>query len=73
MSLPETDSTWIINGTDGPSASFGGINFDGWVSFGFSINELITGDKVNATIPDTITLPASVMANSLNNAFHYRC
>ncbi|MEQ4924299.1 MexW/MexI family multidrug efflux RND transporter permease subunit [Proteus hauseri] len=29
-SLPETDSTWIINGTDGPSASFGGINFDGW-------------------------------------------
>ncbi|WP_109402437.1 MexW/MexI family multidrug efflux RND transporter permease subunit [Proteus terrae] len=30
MSLPETDSTWIINGTDGPSASFGGINFDGW-------------------------------------------
>ncbi|MEY1273801.1 MexW/MexI family multidrug efflux RND transporter permease subunit [Proteus mirabilis] len=30
MSLPETDSTWIINGTDGPLASFGGINFDGW-------------------------------------------
>lgn len=30
MSLPETDSTWIINGTDGPSASFGGINFYGW-------------------------------------------
>lgn len=30
MSLPETDSTWIINGTDGLSASFGGINFDGW-------------------------------------------
>ncbi|MCU6374971.1 MexW/MexI family multidrug efflux RND transporter permease subunit [Morganella morganii] len=30
MILPESDSTWIINGTDGPSASFGGINLSDW-------------------------------------------
>ncbi|MGJ3350882.1 MexW/MexI family multidrug efflux RND transporter permease subunit [Morganella sp. Je.2.23] len=30
MTLPESDSTWIINGTDGPSASFGGINLSDW-------------------------------------------
>lgn len=29
-SLPETTGTWIINGTDGPSASFGGINLSLW-------------------------------------------
>ena len=30
MRLPETESTWIINGTDGPSASFGGTNLTAW-------------------------------------------
>ncbi|MBA5807525.1 MexW/MexI family multidrug efflux RND transporter permease subunit [Morganella morganii] len=30
MTLPESHSTWIINGTDGPSASFGGINLSDW-------------------------------------------
>jgi len=30
MTQPESDSTWIINGTDGPSASFGGINLSDW-------------------------------------------
>lgn len=29
-SLPETTDTWIINGTDGPAASFGGINLSAW-------------------------------------------
>ena len=29
-SIPETVSTWIINGTDGPAASFGGINLAAW-------------------------------------------
>lgn len=29
-SLPETTDTWIINGTDGPAASFGGINLSLW-------------------------------------------
>ncbi|TRX75754.1 MexW/MexI family multidrug efflux RND transporter permease subunit [Pseudomonas mangiferae] len=28
--LPETVSRWIINGTDGPAVSFGGINLSGW-------------------------------------------
>lgn len=28
--FPETESTWIINGTDGPSSSFGGINLSSW-------------------------------------------
>ena len=28
--LPETTDTWIINGTDGPAASFGGINLSLW-------------------------------------------
>lgn len=28
--LPETVSRWIINGTDGPAASFGGINLQEW-------------------------------------------
>lgn len=27
---PETTGTWMINGTDGPSASFGGINLSTW-------------------------------------------
>ncbi|WP_272674504.1 MexW/MexI family multidrug efflux RND transporter permease subunit [Providencia sp. PROV153] len=30
MELTETESTWIINGTDGPSASFGGTNLTSW-------------------------------------------
>ncbi|MEX9779733.1 MexW/MexI family multidrug efflux RND transporter permease subunit [Providencia manganoxydans] len=30
MELPETESTWIINGTDGISASFGGTNLTSW-------------------------------------------
>ncbi|MGJ3355747.1 MexW/MexI family multidrug efflux RND transporter permease subunit [Providencia sp. Je.9.19] len=30
MQLPETESTWIINGTDGPSSSFGGTNLSSW-------------------------------------------
>ncbi|WP_447588889.1 MexW/MexI family multidrug efflux RND transporter permease subunit [Aquipseudomonas campi] len=29
-SIAETESTWIINGTDGPSSSFGGINLSTW-------------------------------------------
>lgn len=29
-SLPETTDTWIINGTDGPASSFGGINLSLW-------------------------------------------
>ncbi|WP_025131623.1 MexW/MexI family multidrug efflux RND transporter permease subunit [Pseudomonas sp. PH1b] len=28
--LPETVSTWIINGTDGVAASFAGVNFSEW-------------------------------------------
>lgn len=28
--LPETTSRWIINGTDGPATSFGGINLSSW-------------------------------------------
>ena len=28
--IPETTSTWIINGTDGVAASFAGINFSEW-------------------------------------------
>ncbi|GAB1082787.1 MexW/MexI family multidrug efflux RND transporter permease subunit [Shewanella algae] len=28
--IPETQGTWIINGTDGPAASFGGINLSDW-------------------------------------------
>ncbi|MDH1340372.1 MexW/MexI family multidrug efflux RND transporter permease subunit [Pseudomonas chengduensis] len=28
--LPETTSRWIINGTDGPATSFGGINLSAW-------------------------------------------
>nr|WP_255263645.1 MexW/MexI family multidrug efflux RND transporter permease subunit [Pseudomonas aegrilactucae] len=30
--IPETTDTWIINGTDGPAASFGGINLSDWQS-----------------------------------------
>lgn len=29
-SIAETTDTWIINGTDGPAASFGGINLSAW-------------------------------------------
>ncbi|MBM3107438.1 MexW/MexI family multidrug efflux RND transporter permease subunit [Pseudomonas sp. V1] len=29
-SIPETTDTWIINGTDGPASSFGGINLTTW-------------------------------------------
>ena len=29
-SIPETTDTWIINGTDGTAASFGGINLSAW-------------------------------------------
>ncbi|EKE73942.1 MexW/MexI family multidrug efflux RND transporter permease subunit [Gallaecimonas xiamenensis] len=32
LSIPETESTWIINGTDGPADSFGGINLSSWES-----------------------------------------
>ncbi|WP_418646578.1 MexW/MexI family multidrug efflux RND transporter permease subunit [Thauera butanivorans] len=28
--IPETTGTWIINGTDGPASSFGGINLSDW-------------------------------------------
>jgi len=28
--FPETESTWIINGVDGPASSFGGINLSTW-------------------------------------------
>ncbi len=28
--IPETTDTWIINGTDGPSSSFGGLNLSTW-------------------------------------------
>ncbi|OLS61831.1 MexW/MexI family multidrug efflux RND transporter permease subunit [Pseudomonas putida] len=28
--IPETTDTWIINGTDGPANSFGGINLSAW-------------------------------------------
>ena len=31
-SIAETESTWIINGTDGPSSSFGGINLSTWTA-----------------------------------------
>lgn len=30
LGIPETTGTWIINGTDGPSSSFGGINLSLW-------------------------------------------
>ncbi|KRW57553.1 MexW/MexI family multidrug efflux RND transporter permease subunit [Pseudomonas sp. TTU2014-080ASC] len=30
QTLPETTSRWIINGTDGPANSFGGINLTEW-------------------------------------------
>ena len=36
--------------------------------FGCSSKELITGDNVSATTPDTTTAPARVSANSLNSA-----
>ncbi|CSC16598.1 Uncharacterised protein [Vibrio cholerae] len=36
-------------------------------SLALSIFEHIIGDRVNATIPDTKTEPASVSANSLNS------
>ncbi|OTG86738.1 multidrug efflux protein [Acinetobacter sp. ANC 4558] len=29
-SIPETENTWIINGTDGPANSFGGTNLTRW-------------------------------------------
>ena len=35
---------------------------------GFSIFDVIIGDSVNATTPDTMTAPASVKANSRNSA-----
>lgn len=35
---------------------------------GGSRKELITGDSVSATTPETTTAPASVNANSLNSA-----
>ncbi|CDG19235.1 MexW/MexI family multidrug efflux RND transporter permease subunit [Xenorhabdus doucetiae] len=28
--IPESVGTWIINGTDGPSSSFGGVSLSGW-------------------------------------------
>ncbi|WP_338885729.1 MexW/MexI family multidrug efflux RND transporter permease subunit [Xenorhabdus sp. TH1] len=28
--IPEAVETWIVNGTDGPSASFGGVNLSAW-------------------------------------------
>lgn len=30
VAIPETTGTWIINGSDGPAASFGGINLSDW-------------------------------------------
>lgn len=47
-SLPETESTWIINGTDGPSASFGGINFDGWK------NRTRNADQIQADLQNRV-------------------
>ena len=35
--------------------------------FGLISTDDITGDKVNATIPEIVTAPASVNANSLNS------
>ncbi|MNM93426.1 hypothetical protein D3C81_1058000 [compost metagenome] len=34
---------------------------------GFNSSELITGDSVSATMPETITAPAKVKANSRNS------
>ncbi|CAM3914546.1 MexW/MexI family multidrug efflux RND transporter permease subunit [Xenorhabdus thuongxuanensis] len=28
--IPEAVGTWVVNGTDGPSASFGGVNLSAW-------------------------------------------
>ncbi|ENV09690.1 hypothetical protein F966_02350 [Acinetobacter higginsii] len=38
--LPETSTTWIINGTDGPAASFGGTTLSTWAERTRSADEL---------------------------------
>lgn len=39
--IPETTSTWIINGTDGPAASFGGIDLSDWSQRGRKEHEIV--------------------------------
>ena len=38
--LPETSTTWIINGTDGPAASFGGTTLSTWAKRTRSADDL---------------------------------
>ncbi|WP_332604336.1 MexW/MexI family multidrug efflux RND transporter permease subunit [Acinetobacter sp. ESBL14] len=38
--LPETSTTWIINGTDGPAASFGGTTLSTWAERNRSADEI---------------------------------
>ncbi|NNP71138.1 MexW/MexI family multidrug efflux RND transporter permease subunit [Acinetobacter sp. Ac_5812] len=38
--LPETSTTWIINGTDGPAASFGGTTLSTWAERSRSADEI---------------------------------
>ncbi|MCH7392822.1 MexW/MexI family multidrug efflux RND transporter permease subunit [Acinetobacter dispersus] len=38
--LPETSTTWIINGTDGPAASFGGTTLSTWAERTRSADDL---------------------------------
>ncbi|MCH7315605.1 MexW/MexI family multidrug efflux RND transporter permease subunit [Acinetobacter sp. ANC 3882] len=38
--LPETSTTWIINGTDGPAASFGGTTLSTWAERSRSADDI---------------------------------
>ncbi|ENX42860.1 MexW/MexI family multidrug efflux RND transporter permease subunit [Acinetobacter sp. NIPH 2100] len=38
--LPETSTTWIINGTDGPAASFGGTTLSTWAARSRSADDI---------------------------------
>lgn len=41
--FPETSTTWIINGTDGPSSSFGGTTLSSWSERSRSADEIQQG------------------------------
>lgn len=41
--MPETVGTWIINGTDGPAASFGGANLSRWEARNRTASEVQAG------------------------------
>ncbi|ALL67616.1 RND multidrug efflux transporter [Paraburkholderia caribensis MBA4] len=39
-SFPETENTWVVNGTDGPQVAFGGANLRNWSQRSRSANDL---------------------------------